>query len=332
MANVTKLLDEFNAIGVTDVSDGNFFLNISRKIDILLNTFIYDVFQAYAVEITLLMSSIIALFIVATAFRLLKGDLEGDWVKLSWKFGYPGIIFVVVTSYAVFYQGIVSIVQALPNEFGSIALKATNAAPMGVTDPLHAMSIFFKKSLKAIDIILAVGDGWLKYAFVLLMFIVVCAIAIPILSTLLIAKVGTAVFLGMASIFLVFSIFETTKGIFEAWVRALLGFAVMLLLAHVLIALVMSLMHVTMMDMAVGFNGGKVGFSTLGAYFFLGGCSYFIVNEAQGLAKGLAGGYVMSTFAAGKASSSAMKNGATSAWNNRGRIRNTVNKVLSVDD
>ena len=327
MANVDQLLTEFNAIGVTDVSDGDFFLNISRKIDYLLDTFIFDLYSEYAANITLIIGLVIGLFFVVTAFRIFKGDIKDDLRQLLWRFGYPSIVLALITSYALYHQAIVSIAYDFPNEFGQLALKATHASPMGVNDPLQAMSIFFKKSLKAIDIILAVGDGWIKYLFVAGMFALICAIAIPILSVLLIAKVGTAVFLGMGQLFLLMSIFESTKGIFEAWLRSLIGFVLMLLLSHVLIALIMSIMHLSMMDIAQGFNGGRVSFSTLGAYFFLGGCSYFVVREAQGLAKGLAGGYVMKTYSAGASTAAGITAATGAAWHNRTSLGNGVQSI-----
>lgn len=223
----------------------------------------------------------------------------------------PGNIAQILVNSAGKFQTSSSVAQALDGIYEAI-MNATmgffgqvNFSPSGIAFLFYGTLVFL--------------IGTLMCVFALLLFVY--------------AKMMMAVALALGPIFILFILWESTKGIFSAWLNKLITIALIPIITSAILVLMLSVINVTLPDMKVPAN--QMQFYGIAPFLGLSLATALILTQVFRICSALGGGITLATISAGAAiaTSTLQHTGITSAgrsamsWS-KNRARQVKQKIF----
>ena len=165
--------------------------------------------------------------------------------------------------------------------------------------------------------------SWSPVVFALLILIVTILAIVYITFLVMLAKLAVAVLLGVAPFFILLYLFESTKSLFEGWLRQLMSFALIPVFLYGLLALVINIMQTMSNQMLEATASEAWGITHVGPYALVMLVSLLLTTQVMGWASGVAGGFSLSSVNAFRNSAVATGAGAALAYKSIAkRLRN----------
>lgn len=167
------------------------------------------------------------------------------------------------------------------------------------------------------------GIAFLFYG--LLVFIIGSLLCIFALLLFIYAKMMMAVSLALGPIFISFLLWESTKGMFAAWLRKLITLALIPIITSAILALMLSVISVTLPGINQPIN--NMQFYGIAPFLGLSVATTLILSQVLHIASALGGGITLKSLSQGATivKTSFEKSGAASAY--RGVSDWTLNKI-----
>lgn len=121
------------------------------------------------------------------------------------------------------------------------------------------------------------------------------AMSIYAVGLIVLAKIATAVLLGMAPVFVALMTFPATRGLFEGWFRQLLNYMFIPLITYGVIIFVALLNKENATNLYTAATGGSATEEPAYALLLSTGVSILLLAQVSGIASGIAGGMQLST-------------------------------------
>ena len=231
-------------LGITAITD------VLTKLDSVTQSYTSQGYAALATSLTPSLTLAVTAYIAFVGWSTLQGWSQftvGQATKHALK---VAIAFVLATQWDVFCTFLYNVFTNGPNELSSILINATGNGDTQ-TSVNSALQDSFSQGIQAGEKLWQAGSWsaltpYLAALAVWVLITLVCGIA---LLEFAIAKCGVAITLVMAPVFALFLLWEGTKGIFDGWLRAALGFALIPLFLSSVLLLINSLIAMGLEDL-----------------------------------------------------------------------------------
>ena len=322
--------------------------DVLTKLDSVTQAYTSQGYDALATSLTPSLTLAVTAYIAFVGWSTLQGWSQftvGQAVKHSLKIA---IAFVLATQWDVFCTFLYNVFTNGPNELSSILINATGNGDTQ-TSVNSALQDAFSQGIQAGEKLWNSGKWNAPLPCILSLSVwglitIVCGIA---LLELAIAKCGVAITLVVAPVFALFLLWEGTKGIFDGWLRAALGFALVPLFLSSVLLLVNSLIAMGLEDLNGDIAVGKQSlysiltlvmgsFASIGlelkvtqiATQIAGGVSVSSAGMAVSLGRGMATTAMMGGAGIAKAvASKAVRGGRALGRAARDKYKSIVNKA-----
>ena len=222
---------------VTPISD------ILDKLDTVTQTYTFNGYAALVNSTHTPMTLAITAYIAFIGWMTVQGWGQltvGQTVKHTLKIA---IAYTLATEWGYFSEFIYNVLTNGPNELSTILMQASSSSSSSVN---AALQDAFTQGMSIGDKIWHRGGVLTAPSFLLAAMIIwllnflVCGIA---LLELVVAKCGLAVTLVLAPVFVLFLLWNSTKGLFEKWFSVALGFGLVPLFLTAVLLMVDQLMQ-----------------------------------------------------------------------------------------
>ncbi len=288
------------------------FESLLDATDAAIGAFIFDAWGNFVAVAGDWITAMMILYVVVTGYLMLIGrfgNTFGDWFVRVLKLA---AVFVIVTNVdlltRLLFELFTNVPEAVASQLASVASRdegGINASiglvwQQGLT---AAQNIFQEASLTT----------WSPVIFALLVLVVTILAVVYITFLLMLSKLAIAVLLGVGPFFILLYLFESTKSIFEGWLRQLLSFALIPVFLYGLLALVISIVQVMSNQMLEATQSQTWGITHVGPYALVMLVTLLLTTQVTGWAAGVAGGFSLSTVNAFRGSAIATGAGAALA-------------------
>lgn len=301
------------------------FESLLEATDTAIGAFIFDAWARFIDVAENWITGLIVLYVVITGYLMLVGRFNntfGDWFVRVLKLA---AVFVLVTNIELLTRVLFELFTNVPEAV------ATEIAGVGGGDEggINAtIGTVWEQGLASTRNILQEASltSWSPVLFALIILIVTILAIVYITFLVMLAKLAIAVLLGVAPFFILLYLFESTRNVFEGWLRQLITFALIPVFLYGLLALVIEIIETMSDQMVTATSNEAWGITHVGPYALVMLVSLLLTTQVVGWAAGVAGGFSLSTVNAFRNSTIAA--GAATALAYRGLARRLKNRGL----
>lgn len=299
------------------------FESLLDATDDAIGAFIFNAWTNFIAVAGDWITAMMILYVVVTGYMMLIGRFGGsfgDWfariVKLA-------LIFVLVTNIDLLTRLLFELFTNVPEAVASSIAGVGGGDEGGIN---ASIGLVWEQGLTAARNMLQEASltSWSPVLFALIIFIVTMLAVVYITFLVMLAKLAIAVLLGVAPFFILLYLFESTKSIFEGWLRQLITFALIPIFLYGLLALIINIITVMSNQMAAATASEAWGITHVGPYVLVMLVSLLLTTQVMGWAAGVAGGFSLSSVNAFR--NSAIATGAGAALAYRGIARRLRNR------
>ncbi|MDF1654362.1 MAG: type IV secretion system protein [Coxiellaceae bacterium] len=218
---------------------------IYTELHLLLADYVFDAYGALAAYIKLPLALAITLYICLLGIAITQG-----WVKLSFsEFGKSALkialIYMAAINWSWFSENVMALISQGAGHIGAILTSATPLPiPHTPGEGINAAIQLVLTELTKIGMLLWQKGSWHNFGPVfsaLLVWGFGYAMLLVSLFELVLAKIMLAVLFATAPLFISFTLFKPTRGFFERWLGACVGYALIMVFVAAMLTLVLTI-------------------------------------------------------------------------------------------
>ncbi|MEM8820088.1 MAG: type IV secretion system protein [Pseudomonadota bacterium] len=270
-------------------------------VDQVIVTYVLGAFTNLSPTVEALWRLMFIIFIALFGYRVLFSghfsfnDLVVNTLKIV-------VILIFATQSGAFVLFFFDSFTNLPNEVagrvlaggasGSVAPLATN-----ISTAEQALSLFFDRGMTAGNNVVE-DAGWREfglYFYAAFIWVVTILFAGYALMLIILSKLAVSILLAIGPLFLLLLMFQSSRGFFEGWFRALVNYAIIPVFVYSLLALVLTVMEGPLQLLETNSTSGDEIVTALGAFALVGIIGFVLMLQVTTMAAGVAGGFALST-------------------------------------
>jgi len=240
------------------------------------------------------LTSLLIIFVAIVGYLLWMGRIELSRSELLTRLLQMTVIFVFVTHIDVLDRFVYRVATDVPGAIASSMVAATGLASGSVNQTLDEI---FVNGVKIGGRVLDQA-GVTDFGTVLLGFLIIAVVLIaliPVAFVLMLSKLAVGVLLGLAPFVLPLYLFTATRGLFEGYVRQLLGFALIPTMIYALLGLVLGMVNTVSAALVNESSTGVPAISTVAPYVLVLLVVGFLSLQVVSWSSGIAGSLALST-------------------------------------
>jgi|GEM_PF-1588430 len=229
---------------MVNIDSNAFFSSCLQIVDGVIGSFVEKVFTAivhgHSTEITLCFT----LYIVLIGYRFVTHQISSDILTITKQLILMLIVYGLIINYDIYNKLIYNVFTQEPESLAQSIVGGDAVSVQGALDK------FFHTGIKVAGVLL----GSVKITNITPLFyagavwFATTMLSILALLLLIYAKMGMAIGLGIAPIFLICLLWDSTKGLFNAWLNKLINFALVPIVTSAVLSLMMSVTSNTLPD------------------------------------------------------------------------------------
>jgi type IV secretion system protein VirB6 len=241
------------------------------------------VVSAHITELRLMLVAYIALFGIA----VLQGTLSMSLRDASKHVLKAMIIFQLATNWGTF-------TTFFYNVFTSGPEKLTTAL-IGGHDPTQQLEDVFVTGVEAArKINRKAGTFDVAQVFLAILVLIGTVLMVGVaLFLLVLSKMGLAILLSIAPIFIALALWKGTQGLFQGWINYLVNYAMIPVITYALLGLILALMKDPIQQIKQ--SGESIDFVTIIPYLLMGAIAILLFSQVLRISAALGGGVALST-------------------------------------
>ncbi len=288
------------------------FESLLDATDAAIGAFIFDAWGNFVAVAGDWITAMMILYVVITGYLMLIGRFGnsfGDWFVRVLKLA---AVFVFVTNVDLLARVLFELFTNVPEAVASQLAGVGGEDKGGINATIGAV---WQQGLTATQNIFQEASltTWSPVVFALIILIVTVLAVVYITFLLMLSKLAVAVLLGVAPFFILLYLFESTKSIFEGWLRQLMTFALIPVFLYSLLALIIQIVETMSDQMLEATQNEAWGITHVGPYVLVMLVSLLLTTQVLGWSAGVAGGFSLSTVNAFRGSAIATGAGAALA-------------------
>jgi type IV secretion system protein VirB6 len=216
------------------------FESILKAGDASVESFIFRSWEQFNAASGAWLTALLVMFVSAVGYLLWMGRIEISVSELLPRFFKLMVIFVVVTRVELLDRFMYRLVTDVP---ASVATMMVRSVGQTDTEINRSVDDVYARGMDA-GLQLARKGGlsnMTAYLFAGWIWLVTTLGILPMAFALLLSKLAVGVLLGFAPFAIVLYLFDATRGLFQGFLRQLLGFALIPVMIYSLLALVLNL-------------------------------------------------------------------------------------------
>lgn len=299
------------------------FESLLDATDAAIGAFVFDAWANFIAVAGDWITAMMILYVVVTGYMMLIGRFAGsfsDWFARVIKLA---AVFVFITNVDLLARTLFELFTNVPEAVASSIAGVGGGDEGGIN---ATIGLVWQQGLTATQNIFQEASltSWSPVLFALIILIVTILAVVYITFLVMLAKLAIAVLLGVAPFFILLYLFESTKSIFEAWLRQLITFALIPVFLYGLLALVIGIVDTMSAQMVEATANEAWGITHVGPYALVMLVSLLLTTQVMGWAAGVGGGFSLSSVNAFRNSTIAAGAGAALAY--RGLARRLRNR------
>ena len=268
-----------------EISSDSFFTSCLKMVDGVIGNFVDHVFHTlvsqHSGEITLCFT----LYVVLIGYRFMTHSLSSDVLTITKHLILMLIVYGLIMNFSLYTKFIYNVFTQEPENLAQAIV--TNSG--GTTDISGALDKFYAAGIGTAQVFLsAVTVTKLAPLFyaggVLLVTVILCVAA---LLLFIYAKMAMAIGLALAPIFLIFMLWDSTRGLFNAWLGKLINFALVPIVTCAILSLMLSVANQTLPDPTAPFK--EQNLFNIGAFMVLSLATVSLLSRVFHICSALAG-------------------------------------------
>ena len=276
-----------------------FITGTLSQTDAALRTFVFDGYSALANYLTPVIGTCVSLVVVGYGWALLRGMIRTPIIEAANIALKLGVVLVLARNWSFFSSHIYEFFTNGPIAITKIMVNSASPdwSLLGSSNVDKALENGFNRGMRTSMDIVQQGSlyNWApRFAGMIsaLAVLLTCGYAVGLL---VMAKVGLAICLSLAPIFLLCYLFEATKKITESWLQHIIGFALTPLGIYSVLMLILSLLN---HSLGLAVPEVEITFSTAGIFLLWTIVSIPLLVQTKSLMTSIANGFSFSTMGA----------------------------------
>ncbi len=263
---------------------------ILQKVDSVTLSYTAQAYQAIVSQHSTELRLMLVLYIAFYGLAVLQGIIPGTTREMAKHILKAFIVFALATNWGMFTTFFYDVFSSGPDKI--IAALTGEAKPSE-----QLSSIYDSGILSAARIFIKAGT--LDFGIMLMAFLVAIATMCMTgfaLFLIILAKLGIAILLSLAPLFIALALWRGTQGIFQSWVNYLINFALIPVITYALLSLILVIMEEAAKKIEVA--GEAVTLNDVMPFLLVGGITGLLFAQVSGIASSLGSGMALSTMGA----------------------------------
>lgn len=262
---------------------------LNELIDVATVGYINQTFNNIWAALEPLMVLIFATYIVIMGFGVMRGIIAmpvNTFIESILKFG---LILTLVSNWTIFSTYVVDVITNTPDAMAGVISGNAGAGESATAQ----IGLIYNKAIAAITYIKS-QKGWvLPTIMSIVIFIPATLMMVFAIFLVVLSKIAIAVLVGVAPIFIVFLLFSVTRQMFEAWLRQVINYALIIVFTVAILGLTNDITNGIVNPISTGRTELVFGDILPTSVMFL--LVFLLLTQVMNIASSLAGGLALST-------------------------------------
>lgn len=262
---------------------------LNELIDIATVGYINQTFNNIWAALEPLMLLIFATYIVIMGFGVLRGVIAmpvNTFIESILKFG---LILTLVSNWDFFSTYVVDVITNTPDAMAGVISGNAGAGESATAQ----IGLIYNKAIAAVTYIKS-QKGWVLPTIMgLVIFIPATLMMVFAIFLIVLSKIAIAVLVGISPIFIVFLLFGVTRQMFEAWLRQVINYALIIVFTVAVLGLTNRITDSIVDPISTGRTELVFGDILPSCVMFL--LVFLLLTQVMNIASSLAGGLALST-------------------------------------
>lgn len=286
---------------------GGILTNALGLVDCYTDSFVFDVYSntfGPGTHFATVLTSLLVLYVAIFGLQIVLGRTTLTINEFGPRVLKIGFIVALLTVWGTFQRLIVDVAFGAPTGLANEMLSFAGTGASSQPGIYGAVDTFYDRMMDAANACMGKASWTALHLYIAAGFIWLVTITVMLFSFgfMLVAKLATALILGVGPIFIALFLFSGSRGLFEGWIRSLLTFCLVPLFLLTSIAILLSMTDSTVVLVQAEATAGDPTFENiiLLAVITIGFSLLFlqIPNITAGIAGGVSIGGIASTVAA----------------------------------
>jgi type IV secretion system protein VirB6 len=288
------------------------FESILKAGDASVEGFIFKSWEQFNVASGVWLTSLLVIFVALVGYLLWIGRIEMSISDLMPRLFRLVFVFVVVTNVDVLDRFVYRTVTDVPGAVATMMVQSVAQTSGGIN---RSVDVVYENGMQS-GLRLAQKGGltnWTAYLFAGWIWLVTTLGILPMVFALLLSKLAVGVLLGFAPFAIVLKLFSATKGLFEGYLRQLLGFALIPVMIYSLLALVLNLVNLVSEPLLASATNDVVSLTFIAPYSIVMLAVGLLATQVVSWSGAIAGALSLSVAGAVSRPAAAVSSGAQAA-------------------
>lgn len=277
----------------TDTDGRTPFRDVQEQFKQYIDDYVFDVFTTLVDTYSSTIDNIFLIFITLYFISVIRGVIQPKVTAIIFHLVMVTFVFTVLHNWWGFTKYIYDLIVIGPAEIISTILsvvKTNQVTPEHFSgDVLSGMDIFLSKGMRLVTILWGIDAINAKFASVIVLLFTLW-LSIHSAGLIIYAQIIVALLLSLAPIFMLMLLFQTTRGWFEGWMRALMTAILLQVLVFSLLALSLSVLSYGIGLLEPMIKSNDFYWGPLLPFLLIVGVTAYILTQIWGQAAAIGGG------------------------------------------
>lgn len=259
-----------------------------NQVDLATQNYIFETYQNITNGMGPFLTSLLTIYLIFVGIGIWQGKVQTNIPELISRCLKLATVLGLFLSWPTFSTLIVDFFTNAPDELaGKMAGEPSNSIFLALGDT-------FNRGMEAAGAAWSVS-GWVTPLLLAgIIIIITCLQTAVALFLIVISKVALALLIGIAPIFVLLLLFESTRNMFTSWMQQVINYALITVLT-VGVLLIMNEIYLIVLENALnqGIDGVDIG--TVAPILCVGITSFLILKQVPNIASALGGGMALAT-------------------------------------
>lgn len=227
-------------------SNGGVLTDAMSLVDQYTQSFVFDVYSntfGPGTQFATVLTGALILYVAIFGLQLVMGRTTLTISEFGPRVLKIGFVVALLTVWGTFQQLVVNVAFGAPTGIANEMLSMLGTGPSDQAGVIDAIDAFYDKMIDAANACMRHASITALHLYIAAGFIwgVTIIVMLFAFGFMLVAKLATALILGVGPVFIALFLFGGTRGLFEGWLRSLLTFALVPLFLLTSMALLLAM-------------------------------------------------------------------------------------------
>lgn len=273
--------------------DDSFISFLFNQINSVISIFVKNTYQNLISENTGVITAVFTLYVIILGYRYFFDEsYSASLSSITRHLFAVLIVYSLILSWDIYNKVLYNVFTNEP-EFISVVVINSSAQHLPGDSVLQALDSIWQRGMDIATTLWAEGSmnnfAFYFYAFIdFVITLVLCGLALGIF---IYAKLGMAIMLAVGVIFIIFSLFDSTRGFTQSWIQNLMTFSFIPVIASAIMSLMFFLIDQTLGKIPT--DDPQHAFSHLAEYCLVGIGAIILLWKVDSISSSLGGGVTL---------------------------------------